>query len=100
MNITSNQNIFKLSQGEYIAPEKIENTYSQCTLVAQVFVYGESIKSTLVGIVIPDQVVLEIWCRNNNINGSFIEMCRNKVRILHLCYIKMYNKLDFSLFRK
>ncbi|KAH9400419.1 hypothetical protein TYRP_001984, partial [Tyrophagus putrescentiae] len=72
------KNIFKLSQGEYIAPEKIENTYSQCTLVAQVFVYGESLKSTLVGIVVPDQVVLEIWCRNNNINGTFSEMCRNK----------------------
>lgn len=76
------QNIFKLSQGEYIAPEKIENTYSQCTLVAQVFVYGESLKSTLVGIVVPDQIVLEIWCRNNNVSGTFSEMCRNKVNLV------------------
>lgn len=90
------QNIFKLSQGEYIAPEKIENTYSQCTLVAQVFVYGESLKSTLVGIVVPDQVVLEIWCRNNNINGTFSEMCRNKVNILNQL---MMNHTTFPLFQ-
>ena len=66
-------------EGEYIAPEKIENTYSHCSLVAQIFVYGESLKSTLVAILVPDQVVLEIWSRNNNINQDFKELCRNKV---------------------
>lgn len=30
--------------GEYIAPEKLENIYSQSQYVAQVFVYGESLK--------------------------------------------------------
>lgn len=67
-----------MSQGEYIAPEKIENIYSQSSLVAQIFVHGESLKSTLVGIVVPDQVVLELWCRNNNIDGDFKQMCTNK----------------------
>lgn len=40
------KNIFKLAQGEYIAPEKIENIYIRSRPVLQAFVHGESLRVT------------------------------------------------------
>jgi long-chain acyl-CoA synthetase len=37
------KNIFKLSQGEYIAPEKLENVYVQSEWIDQVWIHGDSL---------------------------------------------------------
>lgn len=45
------KNFFKLSQGEYITPEKVENTYLASNhLLTQIFVHGDSLKNYLVGV--------------------------------------------------
>jgi long-chain acyl-CoA synthetase len=71
------KNIFKLSQGEYIAPEKIETILSKHCLVAQAFIYGNSLESRLVGIIIPDAEILPAWAAENGLGGkNFKELCR------------------------
>lgn len=62
------KNIFKLSQGEYIAPEKLENIYIQSKLVAQMFVYGHSLENWLVAVAVIDPETLEPWCASKDLN--------------------------------
>ncbi|XP_013395507.1 long-chain-fatty-acid--CoA ligase 1 isoform X1 [Lingula anatina] len=77
--IDRKKHIFKLAQGEYIAPEKIENIYVRSPLVAQMFVDGNSLQSCLVGIAVPDVEVLETWTKEQGIPGSTMtEWCSNK----------------------
>uniref|UniRef100_A0A7N8XIT7 Long-chain-fatty-acid--CoA ligase n=1 Tax=Mastacembelus armatus TaxID=205130 RepID=A0A7N8XIT7_9TELE len=82
--IDRKKHIFKLSQGEYIAPEKIENVYMRCVPVLQVFVYGDSLQSYLIGIVVPDPEVFVDWAKERGFVGSYMELCMNPVQDLYL----------------
>ncbi|NXW94318.1 ACSL1 ligase, partial [Alopecoenas beccarii] len=76
--IDRKKHIFKLAQGEYIAPEKIENVYLRCEVLAQVFVHGESLQAFLVAVVVPDSETLHSWAKRKGFEGSYEELCKNK----------------------
>jgi len=79
------KNIFKISIGEYIAPEKIEQVLTQSKWVAQAFVYGESLKASIVAVVVPDSEVLLKWAEDNN--------HPNKADVAALCGNEVINKM-------
>ena len=61
------KNIFKLQQGEYVAPEKIENALSDSHYVEQIFVYGDSYKNYLISIIVPNRASVVEFLKTKNI---------------------------------
>ncbi|KAJ1851528.1 medium-chain fatty acid-CoA ligase faa2, partial [Coemansia sp. RSA 2703] len=81
--IDRKKNMFKLSQGEYVTPERIEIIYTDSPLIDQAYIHGESLQSVLVGVFVPNEEFLRRELSNNpNVSNlsemTFAEMCENK----------------------
>ncbi|KAH7666587.1 long-chain acyl-CoA synthetase protein [Dioscorea alata] len=73
--IDRKKNIFKLSQGEYVAGEYLEKVYGFAPIVEDLWVYGDSLKSMLVAVVAPHEDNTKRWAKANGHVGSFAELC-------------------------
>jgi len=78
--IDRKKNIFKLSQGEYVAVEYIESIYVKNKYIQQMFAYGDSMQSCLVAIVVPDFDIVLPWAKSNGIENpdDKIALCSNE----------------------
>ncbi|XP_005095160.2 long-chain-fatty-acid--CoA ligase 5 [Aplysia californica] len=72
------KNIFKLAQGEYIATEKIESIYMNSPFTAQCFVDGDSLKTCVMAVVVPDEAYISVWGPKNGFPGGLKEFCAHK----------------------
>jgi long-chain acyl-CoA synthetase len=75
--IDRKKNIFKLAQGEYVAPEAVEAACTPSKFVSQIFVYGNSLETNTVAIVVPDKDTIMPWAKSKGINGSLKDVCNN-----------------------
>merc|ERR1712087_821644 len=108
--IDRRKNLFKTSTGEYIASEKVENTYLRAGMVGQIWVYGNSFKSFIVAVVVPDAQVLveklkeaKLWTEDDckiqvaskEYSARFKEVCdanKDMVKKLVVDDMKLYEK--------
>nr|CAD1824041.1 unnamed protein product [Ananas comosus var. bracteatus] len=75
--IDRKKNIFKLSQGEYVAVENLENIYGLVPDIDSIWIYGNSFESFLVAVINPNKQALERWAEQNEISGDFADLCKN-----------------------
>ncbi|KAJ2328795.1 medium-chain fatty acid-CoA ligase faa2, partial [Coemansia sp. RSA 2702] len=68
--IDRKNNLFKLAQGEYITPERIENVLMDHFIVNQAFVYGDSLQSCLVAIIVPDETLFAMFLQSKKVISS------------------------------
>ena len=66
------KNIFKLSQGEYITPEKLELIFLQSLFIDQIWIYGDSLQSFPICVIVPNFSVLLSWLREQQIDFEVI----------------------------
>ncbi|KAL9644932.1 hypothetical protein ABK040_004426 [Willaertia magna] len=69
--IDRKKNIFKLAQGEFVAPEVLENLFiSRSDSIDQMFMYGNSFKNFLVAVIVPKNL--------DNLKQKMVELAANQ----------------------
>ncbi|CAL9037973.1 unnamed protein product [Musa banksii] len=95
--IDRKKNIFKLSQGEYVAVEYLEKIYKISPIVEDIWVYGDSFRSMLVAVVTPHEDSAKRWAEQNGHKESFCDLCKlevlNKFILQELKTVAENNKL-------
>ena len=73
------RSIFKLSQGEYVAAETLTQIYDQTPIVEQSFIYGDSTRSYLVAIIVPNiKEVSKFLGKDHITDEEFEKACDNE----------------------
>lgn len=70
------KHVFKLSQGEYVAPEKVESVYLRNLWVATIYVYGSMTENELVAMVVPDY---DLARKELGLKGTNAELAKSEV---------------------
>jgi len=87
--------IFKLSNGKYVAPQAIENIYKESIFVDQMMAIGDGQKFTI-GLISPNYQLLREWCKNKGVDVNSNEgIISNDIVINH--FQKITNQFNTRL---
>ena len=81
--IDRRKNIFKLSIGEYVAPDRLQEFYKYIPGITDFFITGNSLKSYIVGVVYSEEPELRRVAKALGIEGTYEELCENQAIIDH-----------------
>lgn len=76
--IDRRKNVFKTSNGFYVSPTTIENELIESPYIEYIFIYGDSLKDSLIAIIVPNLSQLSIWCRENQIPFNIPSLLKEK----------------------
>lgn len=86
--IDRKKNIFKLSQGEYIAAEKLELTYRDSQFLEQIWIYGNSFQNSILAVgVIRGEASVQ-WANEQGLKGA----ADDKAFLKSLCENQAFQK--------
>ena len=94
------KNIFKLSQGEYIAPEKLENVYVQSEWIGQCWMYGDSLRDFVIAFLCIDEDRVKKFAEQNGKEFNDALMNDQTLRqvvyddLMKLAAINKFNSLE------
>lgn len=93
--IDRRKNFFKLSQGEYIAPENIENKYisNNSDLITQIWCYGNSLQNYLIGFIGIDLDNLKLFLEKNKVLQDIKVDFENRSSLQNLFHHNGFKKL-------
>eukprot|EP01102_Stenamoeba_stenopodia_P019503 TRINITY_DN7383_c0_g1_i4.p1 TRINITY_DN7383_c0_g1~~TRINITY_DN7383_c0_g1_i4.p1 ORF type:complete len:1213 (+),score=339.00 TRINITY_DN7383_c0_g1_i4:57-3641(+) len=101
--IDRKKNFFKLAQGEFVAPERVEKVLSHCRLIRSIYVTGDRLRDYLVAVVVPNFQVLKTELNQSSdsvlkelILSDFYDIAEDKLQSFEIPRAIYIEKEDFT----
>ena len=65
--IDRKKNFFKLSQGQFVSPEFLQNIYIQSPFVEQIYIHGDLLADSVSAVIVPNQEYAQAYARQHNL---------------------------------
>ncbi|CAD8113273.1 unnamed protein product [Paramecium sonneborni] len=82
--IDRKKNLFKLSQGEYVSPEKVENCYIRMKGIMEIIIFGDPLQNYCVAVAVVDPTILKLYADQLKIQGDHSTLCADKQLRQHI----------------
>ncbi|UJR28960.1 hypothetical protein I4U23_010177 [Adineta vaga] len=76
--IDRKKNFFKLSQGQFISPDSLENVFIQSHFVEQIYIHGDLLADSVVAVIVPNHAYAKAYALKHDIEDFDIDNANSK----------------------